>query len=348
VGTSIGLVPIDERWISPASLIEAADSACYAAKEAGRNCVHLWLDRDRASRRRQGGVQWSTRLVNAMQDGSFELHAQRLVPLSGIRAGLDCEVLLRMRDGMGGFVLPGAFLPPAERFHLMGRIDRWVLGEVLALMSRERDPARLPSRISVNLSGQSIADPAFLRDMLESVRRAGVDATRLCIEIREAAAVANLVDTRTFIDAAREIGVRIAIDNFGSSASSFGYLRNLGVDLLKFDPQYVQGFLRDPLDAAALRSFMDVAQAMGLETVAKGVEDQAVMQAMQSLSVDHVQGNFAHVPESLAQLLRCPQVALMSQDPQAPAGTGDNQGPVPSLPPSSCPSDPMLLRPSAS
>ncbi len=303
VGTSIGLVPMDARWHSIAALLQAADSACYAAKEEGRNRVHVWFDTDSAMQTRKGEIQWASRLEQALDDSSFELYAQRIEPTDGSIYGLHCEVLLRLLDADGSVIAPNAFLPAAERFHLASRIDRWVLRRVFDWMRSLGDAEAEVEMISVNLSGQSIGDRTFHQYVERMVRSADFDVRRICLEITETAAITNLQDAKSFIDSVRVLGVRIALDDFGAGASSFGYLKTLPVDYLKIDGQFIRQLLKDPLDSAAVRCFREVARVVGVKSIAEYVEDQGIRDALQEIGVDLVQGYLIHRPEPLSQLI---------------------------------------------
>lgn len=303
IGTSIGVVPVDRRWQGMAAVLQAADSGCYAAKEAGRNRVHLWHDTDHTIRARQGEMQWVTRLEAALDEDRFTLAAQRIVPMQGSDPGLHCEVLLRLREPNGGIVRPGAFLPAAERFHMAARIDRWVVAHVFALLESPATDLDRITMIAINLSGQSIGDRALRRDLIKTIRAATFDVRKLCLEITETTAITNLGDAKAFFEEVRSLGVRVALDDFGAGASSFGYLRNLPVDYLKIDGQFIGGFLDDPLDNAAVRCFNEVAKIVGVKVIAEFVERTDVCAALQAIGIDMAQGYLIHRDEPLEQML---------------------------------------------
>jgi len=303
VGTSIGLVPVDRRWPNAAAIQQAADTCCYAAKEAGRNRVHVWFDTDSAMRERQFEMRWTTRIEQALDEDRFVLFAQRIMPLKSNPRGVQAEVLLRLREADGTLVAPGAFLPAAERFHLASRIDRWVLRHVVDWMTAQPDAEQL-TLLSVNLSGQSVGDRSFHRWALELLRAAGSRlCNRLCLEITETAAVTHVADAAHFIDQVRAVGVRVALDDFGAGAASFGYLKTLRVDTLKIDGQFVRDLVDDPLDEVAVRCFTDVAKVMTMQTVAEFVDKPAVLQRLRAMDVDYAQGYLLHEPAPLDQLL---------------------------------------------
>jgi len=306
VGASIGLVPLDGSSLGTAAAMQAADISCYAAKEAGRNRVHLWFDTDLAMRARSGETKWATRIEQALDEDRFVLFAQRIEVVDNARqgtGGLHAEALLRMVDADGGLVLPGAFLPAAERFHLSSRIDRWVLRRACEWLLAQTDltPIEL---LCINLSGRSIGDRVFHQHALEILATAGgAVCQRICLEVTETAAVTNLADAALFIEQVRRLGVRIALDDFGAGASSFGYLKTLVVDMLKIDGQFIRDLLDDPLDDVAVRCFVDVARVMGLKTVAEFVDRPELLQRLGEIGVDYAQGFLLHKPEPIDQLV---------------------------------------------
>jgi EAL domain-containing protein (putative c-di-GMP-specific phosphodiesterase class I) len=304
VGASIGLVPVDSRWTTPAAILQAADAACYAAKEGGRNRVHLWVDTDTAIRVRAGEMQWAMRIEHALDHDQFVLYAQRIEELGEKSHGIRAEALLRMVQDDGKVTPPGAFLPAAEKFHLASRIDRWVLQQALAWLKALPD-ADVIRALSINLSGQSIGDRAFHRFAIESFREAG---PRICaqlgVEITETAAVTNMADAAAFMQRIRALGVQVALDDFGAGASSFGYLKTLPVDYLKIDGQFVRDLVDDPLDEAAVRCFAEVARVVGVKTVAEFVDRPEVLTKLHEMGIDYGQGFLLHRPAPISELLQ--------------------------------------------
>ncbi len=304
IGTSIGLVPVDSRWPNTAELMQAADTSCYVAKETGRNRVHMWLDTDMALRTRHGEMQWATRIEQTLDENRFELFAQRITPLNGDLNKIHAEVLLRMRDSDGSLIQPGTFLPAAERFHLASRIDRWVLQKSIQWLTNTPHTAQL-EMLSINLSGQSVGDRAFHRQAIEMLKESGPEVCKLiCIEITETAAVTNLTDASLFIEQLCELGVSVALDDFGAGASSFGYLKQLKVNILKIDGQFIKNLLTDPLDDVAVRCFIDVAKVMKIKTVAEYVDNPDVLARIHELGVDYAQGFLLHKPEPISQAIK--------------------------------------------
>ncbi len=304
VGASIGLVSITPDMVDISTVLQAADSACYAAKEAGRNRVVVWQSTDGDIRARQSDTQWAGLINQALDDNGFVLFAQRIVPLGDRSAGLHAEVLLRMKAPDGAPLAPGSFMPAAERFHFMGRIDRWVVRQVFDLLEAQGSALGHLGTLSVNLSGQSLGDRVFHTDVLAWLDASTLDRRKLCFEVTETAAITNLQDAQRFIQAMHERGVRFSLDDFGSGASSFGYLKNLSVDYLKIDGQFVRNLCDDPVDQATVRCMVEVARAVDKRTIAEFVETAASADHLQRLGVDYAQGYHFHRPEPIEQALR--------------------------------------------
>jgi len=302
IGASIGLVIIDSHWDSITSILQAADRACYAAKEAGRNRVHLYLDADHAIEVRKGEMQWATRIEQAIEDNQFVLFCQRIMPLDET-TGCRGEILLRMKDSKGELIQPSAFLPAAERFHMASRIDRWVLKEVFEWMRTHADSLKHIDSLSVNLSGQSIGDSTFHQYVLELIQNTPIDCNKLCFEITETSAITNLALATRFIDAMRKHNIRFSLDDFGSGVSSFGYLKNLSVDYLKIDGQFIRDIANDPIDQATVRCISEVARVTGKKTIAEWVEDEPAEIMLKNIQIDFSQGYLRHRPAPLMHML---------------------------------------------
>lgn len=299
IGASIGLVPLDGQWNSSAAVLQAAEAACYAAKEEGRNRVHSWFDLDKAVRLRKGEMDLVTRLSESLEEDRLLLYAQQIVPARGEDPDRHFEILLRMPDRNGSIVPPGRFLPAAERYQMAARIDRWVVQKVFGWMRDSAEAVAGIGTIAVNLSGQSIGDRAFHRFAIGALEENRHLAGRLCFEITETAAITNLTDAVEFMGQLRALGVRIALDDFGAGASYFGYLKSIAADYLKIDGQFVQNIVRDRIDQAAVRCFCDIARSVGMQTIAECVETEAAADLLRGLGVDFLQGYLFHRPQPL-------------------------------------------------
>jgi len=292
VGASIGLVEMDQDWPDTAHLMSAADAACYAAKDAGRNTVRLYRRGDEEVERRRGEMQWVGRLTRAMQAGHFQLYFQPIVGLSDAMREPHYELLLRLHDEAYP-VLPMAFIPAAERYQIMPMIDRWVIEHSL-----EQCTVHLPALrakqvvLGINLSGASLSNPQFQAFIRQAMRENLRIAPHLCFEITETAAISNLESVQSLIEDLKTLGCRFALDDFGSGLSSFAYLQNMGVDYLKIDGAFVRDMVRDPINAAMVEAIAKVARIMGIRTIAEYVEDQATADALQAMGVDYGQGHY--------------------------------------------------------
>lgn len=300
IGTSIGLAPIDNRWPTITTLIQAADTSCYAAKNAGRNRVHTWLDTDKDMQARNSEMKWTTRIEKALEGDGFILYIQHIHNLSPDNSQIHAEVLLRMEEVGGKMTPPKAFLPAAERFHLSSKIDYWVLNHTINWLSFTSEHTSNIQMLSINLSHQSIGDRMFHRQVCKRLAQAGeAICSKLCFEITETSAVSNLSDTSLFIDQVRALGVRIALDNFGAGASSFSYLKELNIDIIKIDGRFIKDLVHDPIDNATVRCFIDVANVLGLKTVAECVDKPDLIYRVKELSIDYAQGFLLHKPEPM-------------------------------------------------
>lgn len=303
VGVSIGLVPLDGTSQDSASIMKAADLACYTAKDSGRNQVHVWSETDDSLNSRHRDMRWASRLKVALDEDRFLLYAQKILPVSGHANALRAEVLLRLEDDNGEIIMPGRFIPAAERFNLISKIDRWVIDSVIERLKNVEDLSKILA-LSVNISGQSIDDRSFHQHVMALLSAAGNDiCKRICLEITETAAVNNLVQAKLFIQSIKKLGVRVALDDFGAGASSFGYLKELPVDYIKIDGKFISGMIGDPLNSLVVRSFVDAARLLNLQTVAEFVNSPAIFDCVEASGIDFIQGYLAHHPEPLDALL---------------------------------------------
>ncbi len=301
VGVSIGMVALDPQSESVGALLQAADSACYVAKDAGRGRIHVYANDDPALAQRYGVMEWVSRIERALVQDRFVLCAQPIVPIApGHATGLHCEFLLRMQDDVGGWVLPGQFMPAVERYHLAPRVDKWVLTHALQWMVQHQDIIDL---CSINLSGQSLGDEVFMAFVLDTLAHTPLPCHKVCFEITETAAISNLHTANHFIDTLRQLGCKLSLDDFGSGLSSFAYLRNLPVDVLKIDGQFVRDIASDAVSLAMVKSIHEIGCLMGKQTVAEFVESPAILALLRGLGVHYAQGYAVGRPMPLDQLL---------------------------------------------
>ena len=286
INASIGLVSIPPGQYSLSQIMSAADVACYAAKDAGRNRLHIYHPDDDELRQRHTDMQWVSRLRKAIDENRFCLYAQPIVAVARPDTPVHYEILVRLRDEQGRLVSPNAFIPAAERYNLMPQIDRWVLRTTLGFLRGLSGNCQ----VAVNVSGQSLCDADFLRFAIDRFKETGIDPRRICFEITETAAIAHLNLASRFISTLHEMGCAFALDDFGSGLSSFAYLKNLKVDFLKIDGGFVKDMVDDPIDRAMVAAIHGVGQAMGIRTIAEFVESPEILTALAAIGVNYAQG----------------------------------------------------------
>jgi diguanylate cyclase (GGDEF)-like protein/PAS domain S-box-containing protein len=290
LGVSIGVVPITADNEDVAALLTAADSACAAAKEAGRNRIHSFQENDIDLMRRRREMQWAARINNALEENRFELFRQTIQPLQVDEQGAHYEILLRMRDESGGIISPGLFIEAAERYGITPNIDRWVLRSAFRWLVSEADERERLALCSINLSGQSLGDEKFLPFVVDQFQMSGIDATKICFEITETAAIASYSQANRFINALKELGCKFALDDFGTGLSSFGYLKHFPVDFLKIDGSFVKEILHDPIDREMVRSINEIGHLTGKQTIAEFAENEEIITMLRGMGVDYAQG----------------------------------------------------------
>ncbi len=297
LGASIGVVPIAAENADVASVLSAADSACQAAKEAGRNRVHSFEENDIDLMRRRREMQWAARINNALEEGRFELFRQTILPLQHAEEGAHYELLLRMRDETGKIVAPDNFITAAERYGITPSIDRWVIENAFRWLVSEADEREKLCMCSINLSGQSLGDDKFLPYVIDQFHRSGLDASKICFEITETSAIASFSQANRFIQALKELGCKFALDDFGTGLSSFGYLKHFPVDFLKIDGSFVKEILHDPIDREMVRSINEIGHLTGKQTIAEFAENVEIINMLRSLGVDYAQGYGVSQPQ---------------------------------------------------
>ncbi|MBL3599802.1 MAG: EAL domain-containing protein [gamma proteobacterium endosymbiont of Lamellibrachia anaximandri] len=303
IGVSIGIVSIDHESEGPESALSAADAACYVAKDLGRNRVHVHRSHDDETIRRQGEMQWVSRIQRAIEEKRLCLYQQPIVPLDDDEeAGQHFEILLRMTDEDGRMVPPGAFIPAAERYNLMPTLDRWVIDATFQWLAD--NPTRVADieLCAINLSGQSLGDNSLPGYITDKLNHYNLDANTICFEVTETAAVSRLDQAIHFITNLKHIGCRFALDDFGTGMSSFAYLKNMPVDYLKIDGSFVKDIADDPIDRAMVESISEIGHLMGLETIGEYVENDAIRKILTSIGVDYAQGFGIAKPQPLGTL----------------------------------------------
>ncbi len=300
VRCSIGVVMVTHESPSVGSIMSSADVACYSAKDMGRNKIHMYQDSDAVALHEE--MKWVSRITSAIEDERFELFFQPIVGIGGNSSDKrgHYELLLRMRDENGELVQPDQFIPAAERYNMMSTLDRWVVHETLSKLA-DRKSATGVARftLAVNLSGTSLSEESFLDYVISELEQHQLPEGAICFEITETAAISNLSRVIHFMQALKKLGCKFSLDDFGSGLSSFTYLKNLPVDYLKIDGQFVRNVIDDSVDESMVRAINDVGRAMGIESIAERVETKEVMDKLGELGIAYAQGYYIARPASV-------------------------------------------------
>ena len=301
VRCSIGLVMVTHESPNVGSIMSYADVACYSAKDMGRNQIHMYQDSDAAMRHEE--MKWVSRITSAVEENRLELFYQPIIGIgsqSGKTRG-HYELLLRMRDENGLLVQPDQFIPAAERYNMMSTLDRWVVHEALSkLADRKEEDGAARFTLAVNLSGTSLSEESFLEFVIEELEKHRLPPGAICFEITETAAISNLSRVIHFMQALKKLGCKFSLDDFGSGLSSFTYLKNLPVDYLKIDGQFVRNVVDDSVDESMVRAINEVGRAMGIESIAERVETKEVLDKLADLGIAYAQGYYIARPASVA------------------------------------------------
>jgi diguanylate cyclase (GGDEF)-like protein/PAS domain S-box-containing protein len=322
VNATIGIALIDKDSESASEILANSDIACHIAKGEGRNRTHLFVSESDSKKAMDLDLGWSSRLHNALVDNHLVLHYQPIIPVAHIPHELLMEsegpiyeqllsvvpedqqineLLLRLDDPVWGIVFPGAFLPTAERFNMMDKIDYWVVNAALKKLSLLQQ-AGYKGMFTINLSGQTMTNEQLIGDIEGLVVKSEIDPRKVIFEVTETSAVSNLVSANELITRLSALGCRFALDDFGSGFSSFSHLKNLPVDFIKIDGLFVRGVASDPSDRAIVHSINDIAHSLGKKTIAEYVEDAAILRFLFESGVDYVQGHFLSRPMDVSKI----------------------------------------------
>ncbi len=304
IGVSIGVVSITKQSGGLGDILSAADMACYAAKDLGRNRIHVYSETDADVARKHGEMQWVSHINQALEDNRFFLYQQSIIPLGSNGVGANhCEFLLRLRKKNGDMVTPGAFIPAAERFGLMTTLDRWTVktafAHVAELHKGNGDRRRLGT-FFINLSGTSLGDDGLLSFISEQLAEHALTPECICFEITETAAITNLKKAIEFINGVKDHGCRFALDDFGSGLSSFSYLKTIPVDFLKIDGSFIKDMIDDHMDRVIVEAINNIGHVAGLHTIAEFVETEEILDKLRSIGVDYAQGYGIDAPHPLS------------------------------------------------
>lgn len=298
IAISMGITWVDPTAESISELLGAADLACRMAKEKGGNRVHIYHASDQQLLLHEDHMQWIGRINKSLEENRFVLYRQKILSLDIDNEEEHYELLIRLLDENGGIISPIQFIPAAERYGLMVKLDRWVIKTALIKMAEvyKQKPGTTLG-CSINLSGQSFCEPGFLEYLIDQVLNSGLPAEKICFEITETVAVSNLSQAIDFMQAVKQIGCKFSLDDFGSGMSSFTYLKNLPVDYLKIDGYFVKTILDNKIDRAMVESINQIGQVMGLKTIAEFVENDAILEELRKIGVNYGQGYGIGKPE---------------------------------------------------
>ena len=300
IGVSVGLVEMSRESGTIEELLTAADSACYVAKKQGSGRVAVYSARDEALARHTGEIQWLQKLQSALKENRFQLFHQTIVPAYGTDGGGPAmEVLVRLQDEDGHQVPPAELVRAAERYRLMGLVDRWVVQTTLAALGRGAIPVSSDRCVAINISGQTLADSQFLEFVVECLDSTGVSPAQVCFEISETAVVANLEHARRFVGVLHGMGCQFALDDFGSGVGSFSNLKSLPMDYLKIDGSFIRNLGRDSVNQAMVTAMIKLARTLNFKVIAEQVEDSAALDAARRMGVDFLQGYAISRPQPL-------------------------------------------------
>lgn len=302
ISVSIGIAPINHTSGNAVDILKEADAACYAAKEKGRNRVHIFSSTDDELAERQGEMQWVEKIRHGIEENRFQLYGQLIVATDGKDDGLHFETLVRYQDDHGNIIPPGAFLPAAERYNLAPALDRWIISKLFEHLKNTPGFIDKLELCSVNLSGLSLSDETMLDFIASQFDKWQIPTYKICFEITETAAISNLSYAKHFIATLRNKGCLFSLDDFGSGLSSFAYLKNLPVDFLKIDGLFVKDILEDKIDFTMVKSINEVGQVMNKKTIAEFVENQDIFNLLKKLGVNYAQGYGIAKPVPLRDL----------------------------------------------
>jgi len=298
LSASIGIAPkITESTTT--DLLNSADIACSLAKNAGRNTVHLFdISTEHLAEKRQDMLSVH-QINNAITNNAFILYKQDIVPLQQQKEGQCIEILLRMKNTQGEIVSPAAFFPIAERYNLSSKIDRWVINAVFQHFATHKEALENIHMISINLSGQSLTDKDLENFIIKRLHDAKLPAERICFEITETAAITNVERARLFMENIKALGCKFALDDFGSGHSSYAYVKEFPIDIIKIDGSFIVNIMENPLDYTAVKSICEIAKTANKKVVAEYIEDEKVIEVLTKLSIDYGQGYYFDKPSPL-------------------------------------------------
>ncbi|MBS3746226.1 MAG: EAL domain-containing protein [Wenzhouxiangellaceae bacterium] len=311
VSASIGIVEVNGTNRDSAVLLQKVDLACHEAKDLGRNQVCVHAENKASSVKRRQEMSWVNQINQAVASNRLRFHAQLIAPSAGDE--WRCELLVRLEDADGRLHTAQLFMEAAERYHVARTIDQWVISNALKVIGE--NASRFP-RIAtwhINLSGQSVDCELVLPELIAQIDTQGIDPGQVCFEITESSAIHSLEEAQSFFSALRDLGCQVALDDFGKGLSTFDYLKQLPVDLVKIDGGFVRELAHSELDHAMVRSIHEVARIAGKKTVAESVESIELIIRLRQIGIDFLQGHAVHTPEPLSSM-KIPDLDLIDEN----------------------------------
>lgn len=325
VSLSIGVTPINGQVQSMERVLADVDSACYVAKQSGRNRVHVTQDDDAEVVKYRSNLAGIQAIRKALTDDRLALFYQPIFQIEERSLKMThCEILLRIRSENGEMYSPARFIPIAEKYNIMTEIDQWVFTNVIDWLAEQQDKQVIP-RLLVNLSGLSFTDEDFSRFIVERLSRGDIDPTNIAFEISESAAVRNFEKVSVFIERIRALGCELALDDFGSGFSSFAYLKKLSFDYLKIDGSLVRNIANNTVDHDMVAAINQIGHTVGAKTIAEFVEDDASLNCLRDMKVDFAQGYGLRIPTPLTQL--ADELQPLLEKPTGPVNDEDQDLP---------------------
>ncbi|MEE4377721.1 MAG: EAL domain-containing protein [Candidatus Competibacteraceae bacterium] len=304
IGVSIGIVPITATSEGAAELLKAADTACYMAKDEGRDRVHIYRPENSGRARQYKKVQWASRINSALEQDRLRLYSQLIVPLdSRNQQNVYHEILLRLEDENGELVLPNAFLGAAERYKMLLQLDRWVISHTFEWLAAHPQQTQRTRLCNINLADQSLRDKNLSRFVQDKAQQTAVPADKICFEISELAMLSQSSDVIDFINALKPLRFQFALDDFSGRLPTFSYLNNVSVDYLKLDSAFLRNISTLPIASDIVRSVNELSHRLGKKTIAKFVENAAALEALKLSGVDYAQGNYLGTVQPLDAML---------------------------------------------